>query len=197
MAASWLHLLRVSPALHPPERTSHTHTPKPGVGGRGHEFKICVLIYELVSSPCRVRPSSCVVVDSHIRRIFPATEETTATQQVSYRPIKCQSRSWSQRGTNVNWSHHGGNPLVRPTGIQTAPKRYAALQAMAPTNVKTIHQTSLPHTIESNLDQLGLLSPTHGQRSQQQSGQITLHLVLITKPKFLKATHRTEIPSTW
>ena len=36
-AASWLHLLRVSPALHPPERPSHTHTPKPGFGGRGHE----------------------------------------------------------------------------------------------------------------------------------------------------------------
>ena len=28
-AASWLHLSRVSPALHPPERPSHTHTPKP------------------------------------------------------------------------------------------------------------------------------------------------------------------------
>ena len=37
MAASWLHLLRVSPALHPPERPSHTHTPKPGFGGKGHE----------------------------------------------------------------------------------------------------------------------------------------------------------------
>ena len=36
-AASWLHLSRVSPALHPPERLSHTHTPKPGFGGRGHE----------------------------------------------------------------------------------------------------------------------------------------------------------------
>ena len=35
--ASWLHLSRVSPALHPPERPSHTHTPKPGFGGRGHE----------------------------------------------------------------------------------------------------------------------------------------------------------------
>ena len=37
-SASWLHLLRVSPALHPPERPSHTHTPKPGFGGRGHEM---------------------------------------------------------------------------------------------------------------------------------------------------------------
>ena len=31
------HLLRVSPALHPPKRSPHTHTPKPGFGGRGHE----------------------------------------------------------------------------------------------------------------------------------------------------------------
>ena len=36
-AASWLHLSRVSPALLLPERPSHTHTPKPGFGGRGHE----------------------------------------------------------------------------------------------------------------------------------------------------------------
>ena len=65
-------------------------------------------------------------------------------------------------------------------------------QAMAPTNVGTVHQTSLFH-IESNLDGLGLLSPTHGQRSQQQSGQITLQSVLIKKPKFLKATRHAEI----
>ena len=63
---------------------------------------------------------------------------------------------------------------------------------MAPTNVKTIHQTSLLH-IESNLDRLGLLSPTHGQFSQQESGQITLQSVLINKPKFLRATHHAEI----
>ena len=66
------------------------------------------------------------------------------------------------------------------------------LQAMVQTNVKTVHQTSLLHT-ESNLDRLGLLSPTHGQRSQQQNGQITLQLGLIGKPKFLKATRHTEI----
>ena len=33
-----------------------------------------------------------VVVVSHIQRIVLATEESTATQQVSHRPIKCQSR---------------------------------------------------------------------------------------------------------
>ena len=63
---------------------------------------------------------------------------------------------------------------------------------MTPTNVQTVHQTSLLH-IESNLDRLGLLSPTHGQLSQQQSRQITLQSVLINKSKFLKTTHRTEI----
>ena len=33
-----------------------------------------------------------VVVDSHIQLFVLATEETTVTQQVSHRPIKCQSR---------------------------------------------------------------------------------------------------------
>ena len=136
-----------------------------------------------------------VVVDSHIQRIVLATEEITLTQQeVSHRPIKCQScLLWSQRGTKVYGSHHGDNPLLRPTGIQIATKSYAALQAMAPTNIKTVHQTSLLH-IESNLDRLGILSPTHDQRSLQKPGKITLQPVLINKKsKFLEATHCTEI----
>ena len=125
-----------------------------------------------------------------IQRIVLATEETTVTQQVSHRPIKCQSRLWSQRGTvlQVNGSHHGDNPLLRPTGIQIKTKSYATQQVMAPTNVKTVHQISLLH-IESNLDRLGLLSPTHDQRSQQQSGQIMLQPVLITKSN----THHIKI----
>ena len=55
----------------------------------------------------------------------------------------CQSGTWSQRGTKVNRSHHGDNPLLRPTGIQIATKSYATLQAMAPTNIKTVHRTFL------------------------------------------------------
>ena len=93
-----------------------------------------------------------VVVDSHIQRIVLATEETTVTQQVSHRPIKRQSRLWSQRGTKVNGSHHGDNPLLRPTGIQIATKSYAALQAMAPTNIKTVHQASLLHSRATSID---------------------------------------------
>ena len=58
-----------------------------------------------------------VVDDSHIQRTVLAAEETTATQQLSRRPIKCQSRLWSQRGTKANGSHHGDSPLLRPTGM--------------------------------------------------------------------------------
>ena len=72
--------------------------------------------------------------DSHNQRFVFATEETTVTQQVSHRPIKCQSRLWSHRGTKVKGSHHGDNPLLRLTGIQITTKRYATLQAMVPTN---------------------------------------------------------------
>ena len=94
------------------------------------------------------RPSVGAVDESHIRRIVLATEETTVTQQVSQRPIKCQSRLWSRRGTKVNGSHHSDNSLLRPTGIQIATESYATLQIMAPTNnVKTVHQTSLLHTV--------------------------------------------------
>ena len=49
------------------------------------------------------------------------------------------------RRTKVNGSHHGDNLLLRPTGNQIATKSYATLQAMAPTNIKTVYQTSLLH----------------------------------------------------
>ena len=114
-----------------------------------------------------------IFVDSHIQRIVFATEATTVTQQVSHRPIKCQSGLWSQRGTKFNGSHHGDNPLLRPTGIEITTKSHATLQVMVPTNIKTVHQTSLLH-IESSLDRLGLLSPTHDQHSRQQSGHLHL-----------------------
>ena len=55
-----------------------------------------------------------VVVVSRIHRTVLATEETTVTQQVSHRAIKCQSRLWSQRGTKVNGSHHGCSDDLKP-----------------------------------------------------------------------------------
>ena len=114
----------------------------------GHVMPKSVVVWGKV---CRML-LGVVVVDSHIQRIVLATEETTVTQQVSHRPIKRQSRLWSQRGTKVNGSHHGDNPLLRPTGIQIATKSYAALQAMAPTNIKTVHQTSLLHSRATSID---------------------------------------------
>ena len=58
-----------------------------------------------------------VVDDPNIQCIVLATEETTVAQQVSHRPIKSQYRSWSQRGTKVNGSYHGDNPLLKSKGI--------------------------------------------------------------------------------
>ena len=124
-----------------------------------------------------------------------ATEETTVTQQVSHRPIKCQSRLWSQRGTKVNGSHHGDNPLLRPTGIQIATKSYASLQAMAPTNIKTVHQTSTPYREQprSTRNAVAYPRPTFSAKTRKNYGTITLQPVLIIKSKILKATHCTEI----
>ena len=65
----------------------------------------------------------------------------TSTDRASAIPSNirsCQSGTWSQRSTKVNGSHHGDNPLLRPTGMQIATKSYATLQAMAPTNNKTV-----------------------------------------------------------
>ena len=70
-------------------------------------------------------PAICYVnifVDLHIQRAVLATEETTVTQRVTHRPIKCQSRSWSQRRTKIDGSHHDDNPVLKPTEIQIATK---------------------------------------------------------------------------
>ena len=80
------------------------------------------------------------------------------------------SESKDQPGKVAN-PDHGDNALFRPIGTQIATNSLPAdklcdtLQAMAPTNVKTVHKTSLLH-IEINLDRFEMLSPTHGQRSQ-------------------------------
>ena len=65
------------------------------------------------------------------------------------------------------------------------------LQGMSRSNAVTVHQPS-ELIITSNPDRLGLLSPTHGQRSQRQTGQITLQSILINKDKLLNATPHAE-----
>ena len=104
----------------------------------------------------------------------------------------CQSGTWSQRGTKVNGSHHGDNPLLRPTGIQIATKRYATLQAMAPTNSKMVHQTSFtPYREQPRSTRIVVAYPRPAFSATSRTN--TFQPVLINNSKFLKATHRTKI----
>ena len=105
----------------------------------------------------------------------------------------CQSGTWSQRGTKVNGSHHGDNPLLRPTGIQIATKSYTTLQAMAPTNNKTVHQTSFtPYREQPRSTRIVVAYPRPAFSATNRTN--TFQPVLINKKsKFLKATHRTKI----
>ena len=113
------------------------------------EVKVCqVLDKRDFGSSCRCLKKN-LNVNSRIQRIVLATEETTVTQQVSHRPIKCQSRLWSQRGTKVDGSHHGDNPLLRPTGIQIATKSCAALQAISKRFIKPPYSISRATSIDS------------------------------------------------
>ena len=125
-----------------------------------------------------------VVVDSHIQRILLATEKTTVTQQVSHRPIKCQSRLWSHRGTEVNGSHHGDNRYSDQQGSKSRQKVMRLYKKwhrpISKRFIKPPYSISRAASIDSDC-------------CQQQSGQITLQLVLINKSKFLKATHRSKI----
>ena len=104
----------------------------------------------------------------------------------------CQSGTWSQRGTKVNGSHHGDNPLLRPTGIQIATKSYATLQAMAPTKNKTVHQTSFtPYREQPRSTRIVVAYPRPAFSATNRTN--TFQPVLINNPKFLKATYRTKI----
>ena len=101
----------------------------------------------------------------------------------------CQSGTWSQRGTKVHGSHHGENPLLRPTGIQIATKSYATLQAMSPTNNKTVHQTSFtPYREQPRLTQIVVAYPRPAFSATNRTN--TFRPVLINNSKF---THRTKI----
>ena len=104
----------------------------------------------------------------------------------------CQSGTWSQSGTKVNGSHHGDNPLLRPTGIQIATKSYATLQAMAPTKSKTVHQTPFtPYREQPRSTRIAVAYPRPAFSATNRTN--TFQPVLINNSKFLKATHRTKI----
>ena len=105
----------------------------------------------------------------------------------------CQSGTWSQRGTKVNGSHHGDNPLLRPTGIQIATKSYATLQAMAPTNNKTVSQTSFtPYREQARSTQIVVAYPRPAFSATNRTN--TFQPVLIQQFQVSQRhTHRTKI----
>ena len=83
----------------------------------------------------------------------------------------CQSGTWSQRGTKVN-----GHIMVttRSSDQQGSKSRQKVMRLYKRWHrpiTKRYIKPPLLH-IESSLDRLGLLSPTHDQRSQQQIRQI-------------------------
>ena len=97
----------------------------------------------------------------------------------------CQSGTWPQRGTKVNGSHHGDNPLLRPTGIQIATKSYATLQAMAPTNNKTVHQTSFtPYREQPRSTRIVVAYPRPAFSATNRT--YTFQPILSTIPSFLR-----------
>ena len=113
----------------------------------------------------------------------------TMTQQVSYRPnIKCQSRSWSQRGTKkVNGSHHGDNPLYSDQQGSKSRQKVMRLykqwhRPISKRFIKPPYSISRATLIDSNV----VAYPRPALK-------ITLQPVLISMSKFLKATHCTEI----
>ena len=106
----------------------------------------------------------------------------------------CQSGTWSQTGSKVNGSHHGDNPLLRPTGIQIATKSYATLQAIAPATNKTVHQTTFftPYREQPRSTRIVVAFPRPAFSATNRTN--TFQPVLINNySKFLKATHRTKI----
>ena len=155
--------------------------------------------------PCRVHFSSKEVLyrcqfaemDHYISQIVVVVVVVvfTLTDRTSTKPSNirgCQSGTWSQRGTKVNGSHHGDNPLLRPTGIQIATKSYATLQAMAPTNIKTVHQTSFtPYREQPRSTRIVVAYPRPAFSATNRTN--TFQPILINNSKFLKATHRTKI----
>ena len=87
----------------------------------------------------------------------------------------CQSGTWSQRGTKVNGSHD-----IMVTTRYSDQQRFKSRQNLMRLYkrwhrpiTKRFIKPPLLH-IESSLDRLGLLSPTHDQRSQQQIGEIRI-----------------------
>ena len=141
---------------------------------------------------CRVREREGIALSEPVVVVVVFFALTDRASTIPSTIRGCQSGTWSQSGTKVNSSHHGDNPLLRPTGIQIATKSYATLQAMAPTNNKTVHQTSFtPYREQPRANRIVVAYPRPAFSATNRTN--TFQPVLINKCKFLKATYRTKI----
>ena len=141
-----------------------------------------------------------VVVDSHIQRIVLATEETTVTQQVSKDLSNANPACGHKEVVVVVVVEH--KEVRRSTGHIMVTTRYSDQQGpksrqklCGATSIGTDQyqngSSNLLTPYREQLDRLEMLPPTDGQRSQQQTGKITLQPVLINKSKFFKAAYCT------
>ena len=115
--------------------------------------------------------------------VFFTLTDRASTIPSKIRGCQLESGTWSQRGTKVNRSHHGDNPLLRPTGIQIATKSYATLQAMAPTNIKTVTVTRADTTqswTSMQLTSLFVLRPPGLKKKKARALSPTYAFVLYT-----------------
>ena len=114
-AASWLHLSRVSPAVHPPERPSHTHTPKPGFGGRGRQRPLYI-VHKDRNSTIIVRVVSTVLILLILLILL-------------IECLNCQGRPHPR--TTRTLSTHFRNPLEDTICTRTAAVEYCRLRSSA------------------------------------------------------------------
>ena len=97
------------------------------------------------------------------------------------------SGTWPQRGTKVNGSHHGENPLLRPAAIQIATKSMRLYKQwhrpISKRFIKPLYSISRAASIYSHCCRLSPI-PTSSVLSNKADK---------SRSKFLKATHRTKI----
>ena len=103
----------MSPALHPPERPSHTHSPKPaGFGGSGHEIKS--LNFSAANAP----------------GIFGETSSRELGAATSHRIVK-RGTSWAETITTQAVASAGQFVPAREPGSSKGPRRSETAQAVA------------------------------------------------------------------
>ena len=127
---------------------------------------------KLPQNPCQVQPSQnignlsasrqCCWVRTTVSTFWSAASVSESDLQATDREIClicCPSNKAPESDTRCFQAFEGLHEA----------ELWGNLQALASTNVKTVHQTSLLQ-FETDIDRLGSLSPTHGQRSEQQNG---------------------------